>query len=137
MTTKILCSIDDSVHAKPALELAADLSVRLGAELTVCTVNTLVGGLRGPAIHLHNTDEADAIVQKGVDTATRRGAKGVNSAVLSARDVAVAIVQYANQNGFDHIVTGTGDKGSLTRFALGSVATDVVNRAHCPVTVAR
>ena len=33
--------------------------------------------------------------------------------------------------------TGTGGKNALSRLVLGSVATSVVNRAHCAVTVAR
>ena len=44
---------------------------------------------------------------------------------------------YAEQNGFDHIVVGTGGKGAVSRMMLGSVSRDVASRAHCPVTVAR
>ena len=44
---------------------------------------------------------------------------------------------YAHENGFDHIVMGTGDKRGLKRLMMGSVATDVAAKAHCSVTVAR
>ena len=37
----------------------------------------------------------------------------------------------------DHIVVGTGGKGSISRLMLGSVSRDVVFGAHSPVTVAR
>jgi nucleotide-binding universal stress UspA family protein len=137
MTKKILCAIDGTEHARAAVDTAADLSKRLGVPLTVCTVNALTGGLRGPTIYLHEDSELDTMLSSARDQATKLGAKTVDAAVLKARDVAAAITQFAQQNGFDHIVTGTGGKGSVTRFVLGSVAGDVVARAHCTVTVAR
>ena len=58
-------------------------------------------------------------------------------AASPSREAAAAIVQYAEENGFDHIVLGTGDKRGVSRLVLGSVAADVAGRAHCSVTVAR
>jgi nucleotide-binding universal stress UspA family protein len=120
-----------------AVETAADLARLTGAKLEIAMVNALVGGMRGPAIHAHEDGEVEKVVEDAAGKAREKGVKNVSSTVLKARDVAVAIVQYADQNGVDHIVTGTGGKGSLTRLVLGSVASDIVNRAHCPVTVAR
>ncbi len=137
MTQKILCAIDNTDHAKPAIDMASDMAKRLGVPLTFCTVNVLTGGMRGPAIYMQDDSVLEKALEAAVATARKAGTKEVHSTLLKARDVAVSIVQYADQNGFDHIVTGTGGKGSLTRFALGSVATDVMNRAHCPVTIAR
>jgi nucleotide-binding universal stress UspA family protein len=56
---------------------------------------------------------------------------------LLSREVAPAIVQYAETGGYDCIVMGTGDKRGLSRLVLGSVAADVSGRAHCSVMVAR
>lgn len=137
MTQKILCAVDGTDHAKPAIALAADMAKRLSVPLTICTVNALTGGLRGPTIYQYDDADVQRIIDGDVAEARKLGLKQVDGVVLRARDVAVAIVQYADQHGYDHIVTGTGGKGSLTRFALGSVATDVMNRAHCPVTIAR
>ena len=55
----------------------------------------------------------------------------------NAREAAPAITAYAEQNGYTHIVMGTGDKKGLKRLVLGSVAAEVVSHAHCTVTVAR
>jgi nucleotide-binding universal stress UspA family protein len=137
MTKRILCAIDGTEHAKPAIDLAADMAKGLGATLTLCSVNVLTGGIKGPAIYLHDEAEMATILAQACDAAKARGLERVETQVLKARDVAIAIVQHADANNFDHIVTGTGSKNSLTRFALGSVATDIVHRAHCPVTVAR
>jgi nucleotide-binding universal stress UspA family protein len=57
--------------------------------------------------------------------------------MVRAREAAGGIVQYAEANGFDHIVMGTGDKRGISRLILGSVAGEVAGRAHCTVTVAR
>ncbi|MGN2253016.1 universal stress protein [Frateuria sp. GZRe12] len=39
------------------------------------------------------------------------------------------------QRGVDHIVIGHTDRGTLARWLLGSVSSDVLARAHVPVTV--
>ena len=59
------------------------------------------------------------------------------TASVQSRDAARAIVIYAEENDIDHIVVGTGGKGRVARLMLGSVSSDVIARAHCPVTVAR
>lgn len=137
MTKKILCAIDDTDHAKSAVITAAELSVKFGAQLTICTVNVLMGGLRGPPIFSHD----DASIKKTLDNAAslarQHGAKNTSETELKGREISTAVVQYAEQNGFDHIVTGTGDRRGLSRLALGSVAADIAGKAHCTVTIAR
>lgn len=137
MTKKILCAIDGTDHGRMAVETAADLARLTGAKLEIAMVNAMVGGVRGPTIFAHDEADVDKIVSDAAAAARKKGVKDVVPIVLKARDVAMALVRYADESGIDHIVTGTGGKSSFTRFVLGSVATDVVNRAHCPVTVAR
>ena len=69
--------------------------------------------------------------------AKKSGATKVEELALRSREAAAAVVQYAEENGYDHIVVGTGDKRGVSRLVLGSVAADVSGRAHCSVTVAR
>jgi nucleotide-binding universal stress UspA family protein len=57
--------------------------------------------------------------------------------VLHSRDTAAAIVDYAETHGIDHIVTGSSGRVGIPRFVLGSVAGEIIHRAHCPVTVVR
>ena len=137
MAKRILCAIDGTDHGKIALETAAELARMTGAALEIAMVNALLGGVRGPMIPAHDEAEVDKIISDASAQAREKGAKNVIGTILKSRDVAMALVRYADENDIDHIVTGTGGKGSLTRFVLGSVASDVVNRAHCPVTVAR
>ena len=137
MTKKILCAIDDTEHAKSAVIQAAELSAKTGASLTVCTVNVMQGGLRGPAIYLHDDADIKKVLDNAASLARKHGANKMSETELKGREISTAVVQYAEQNGFDHIVTGTGDKRGLSRLALGSVAADIASRAHCTVTVAR
>jgi nucleotide-binding universal stress UspA family protein len=56
--------------------------------------------------------------------------------VLEAPDPAAAIVDYARNNGVDHIVIGARGSSALRRF-LGSVSSQVVAEAECTVTVVK
>ena len=51
--------------------------------------------------------------------------------------MANALVLCAQEKGADLIVVGTQGGARLKRMLLGSVAAQVVERAHCPVFVVR
>jgi nucleotide-binding universal stress UspA family protein len=50
---------------------------------------------------------------------------------------ASAIVEYADDEGFEQILMGSHGRSGVTRMLLGSVAENVVRNASVPVTVAR
>jgi len=50
---------------------------------------------------------------------------------------AIDIVKFAEENGYDQIIVGSHGISGITRILLGSVAEEVVRKAHCPVTVFR
>lgn len=137
MTKKILCATDGTTHTQHAVELAGTLAAKFDVPLVICTVNVGRGGGRGLLIYTMEDDEIKKILNDAVALAHKAGAKNVDSVSLKAREAASAIVQYAEEHGFDHIVTGTGDKHGVSRLMLGSVAADVASRAHATVTVAR
>lgn len=137
MTRKILCATDGAPHSQHAVELAAQLSAKLGAGLAICTVNIARGGIRGPLIYSMEDAEVKRVLDSAAAIARKAGAGKSEEVALRSREAAAAIVQYAEENGFDHIVMGTGDKHGVSRLVLGSVAADVASRAHCSVTVAR
>lgn len=137
MTRKILCATDGTDHSAIAVIQAAELSARTGAALTICTVNVAHGGGRGPMINHWSDAEVEAILKDAVALAGKHGAKSVERVTLRSREAAGGVVAYAETNGFDHIVMGTGDKRGISRLVLGSVAGEVAGRAHCSVTVAR
>ncbi len=137
MTRKILCATDGAEHSKLAVIAAAEMAAKFGAELTICAVNVAHGGARGPLIPHWSDADLAAILDGARAVAAEHGAAGAKVVDVVSREAAAGIVAYAEQNGVDHIVMGTGDKRGVSRLVLGSVAADVAARAHCTVTVAR
>ena len=134
---KILCATDGTDHSIHAIELAAGLAAKFGASLTICAVNVVRGGIRGPIIYDWEDDEVKKILDGATAHAKKAGTSRVEEITLSGRDASAVIVQYAEANGFVHIVVGTGDKHGISRLVLGSVAAGISAGAHCSVTIAR
>jgi nucleotide-binding universal stress UspA family protein len=137
MTKKILCPTDGSEHAAVGLHAAATLAKLTGAHLTVCVVNVAHGGARGPTINHWNNEDVAKLMADAEALARADGATDVGTIEIVARDAGPAIVAFAEQNGVDHIVMGTGDKRGVKRLVLGSVAAEVAGQAACSVTIAR
>jgi nucleotide-binding universal stress UspA family protein len=137
MLHRILCAIDDTEPSRLALRAAADLSRDTGADLEIAMVHTVLRGSRGPAITIYTDEEVERTVTTAKAQARARGAYNVSSSVLMGSDIAAALVHHADETGVDHIVAGTRGKGTLARLLQGSVAIDMVNLAHCPVTIVR
>ena len=134
MVNKILCAVDDSEHSKIAVAVAGEIAKATGAELTLLAVNAPTGK---PASYAWEDSDLKRLLDSAAAIAKKAGVSDPKTASGKHRDVARAIVVYAEDNDIDHIVVGTGGKGGVTRLVLGSVSQDVINRAHCPVTVAR
>ena len=137
MTRKILCATDGTEHSGIAIITAAELAAKFGAELTICTVNVAHGGARGALIPHWSDSDLNRILDGAKALAAEHGAPQAKMVDVVSREAASGIVAYAESNGIDHIVMGTGDKRGVSRLMLGSVAADVAARAHCTVTVAR
>jgi nucleotide-binding universal stress UspA family protein len=113
------------------------MAAKFGAALTLCVVNVVHGGPRAPIIRHWTDDEVEKILGDATALAVKHGAAKPHRKDLIGREAATAIVHYAETNGYDHIVMGTGNKRGMSRLILGSVAADVSGRAHVSVTVAR
>ena len=137
MDKKILCATDGTAHSERAVELASEMAAKSGSELVICTVNLVRGGGRAPLIPMHEDAEITRILNAAAEVAKKAGVTPSHKVALKGRDIAGSIVQYCENNHCDHVVTGTGDKHGVSRLMLGSVAAEVVSKAHCTVTVAR
>jgi nucleotide-binding universal stress UspA family protein len=139
MTTKILCAVDDTDYSKAAIAVTAELAKAMDAEVTLLAVNQLLGGFGhgGMSTYLWDSTALKRVLDAAMAAATKAGVKAPKSVDVKSRDVGRAIVVYAEENGMDHIVVGTGGKSGVSRLMLGSISSDVLARAHCPVTVAR
>jgi nucleotide-binding universal stress UspA family protein len=57
--------------------------------------------------------------------------------IISSKDIAGGILDFAEENNIDLIVIGTRGRSGFKRLLLGSVASHVTTYAHCPVLVVK
>ncbi len=141
MTTKILCAVDGSSPAGHAAACAADLAKETGASLTFVNVNLLPSdGITREYFwderHMGAGEvRYDTHLGPAAATAEAHGFTGFDSVIIKGNRVPSALVSYADGKGYDHIVIGTDITNAFERIVMGSIATAVVQKAHCPVTV--
>lgn len=143
MIRKILCATDGSTASAKAVDVAVDLASQLGASLVFVTVERVTAETAANSAFWDSQvlNAAAAQTHRDLSAAQAKarsaGLAQVQCVTTQGNNVAAAIIDYAEKNGFDHIVTGSLGRTGLTRLMLGSVAADVVAKAHCPVTVVR
>jgi nucleotide-binding universal stress UspA family protein len=130
----ILCPVDGSEHSQHAVKFAANLAQQMKAKLTLLTVREYVLA-RGGAFEVHSPEDAASALADAKKIAKDAGIVDPPSVEVRARDVAYAILDVAEKNGADHIVMGAAGKGEIKRLIIGSVSSDVIRKAHVPVTI--
>lgn len=130
----ILVPIDGSEPAYRALEHAAQLAEGLGAKLMVLVVRQYTVG-RKAVVSVWTEEGVDSILKKTKELAGELYRKDVVITQVKSRDVAHAIVEYAEHNEIDLIVMGASGMGSVKAFLIGSVSEEVLRKSVCPVTI--
>ena len=133
-----LVGYDGSDSSRRAFQFAVELTRCSGGRVRVVSVLQVTdGGADACALMMSDSgaqrsrellDELRALVPDAetlVDVEVTLGSPG---------DVLLSQVQ---QHGIDHVVIGHTPRGTLARWLLGSVSSDVLARAHVPVTVVR
>ncbi len=144
---KILLAIDKSGYKDKATAYALTLAKSLGAEITVIHVidkssmgatGDVLGYYRGGKLKAYQDalkkDAAkllNGIVQLGEEEGVT-----VHEEVLVG-SVKKTILDYAKNKKVDLIVIGTKGMSGISKFLMGSVATDVIAHAHSPVLAVR
>jgi nucleotide-binding universal stress UspA family protein len=133
-----LVGYDGSDASRRAFQFAIDLAHACGGRVRVVSVLQVTeGGADACALMMADSgtqrvqellEELTAIVP---DTATLVDVELIHG---SPGDVLLSQIE---QHGVDHLVIGHTERGALARWLLGSVSTDVLARAHVPVTVVR
>ena len=143
MPKQILCAVDGSDASDRAAACAVELAKETGAKLTFVHVSTVPQDRMANPWFWDETplSAVNAKIQvrlaNGQKIAANHGLADFSSVVLKSNRVSFAIAFYAKEKEFDHIVMGTGVTNDMERLFLGSVATEVVSGAHCPVTIVR
>jgi nucleotide-binding universal stress UspA family protein len=139
---RILCPVDFSPPSRVALEEAADLAWRFGAELVLLHVDDRPGRpvasetLLPPAALEPWTLELERQLGEWAGMAERIAVRPVRYA-LAAGHPAEEILRCAGEGSFDAVVMGTHGRGEVEHLRVGSVAEAVVRGAACPVLVVR
>ena len=132
-----LVGYDGSDAARRAFAFAMELARAVGGRVRVVSVLRVAEG--GDTCALMMTDSGDQRVQELKDELAAIDADAARLADIeithgSPGDVLLGQVA---QHGIDHIVIGHTERGALARWLLGSVSSNVLARAHVPVTVVR
>lgn len=143
MIKKILCATDGSHSADKAAEYAVQMAQGMQAHLTFLTV-TLVTAESASHSRFWDSAMLEAAdqqlhkeLQAAVKKARQAGFEDISCVAAGGHNIAASIIEYAERNGYDHIVTGSVGRTGVARMLLGSIAHDVISKAHCPVTVVR
>lgn len=133
-----LVGYDGSPSSQRAFQLATALARLCGGRVRVVSVLQVTEG------------GADVCTLMMADSGTQRAQELLSELTAMEPDAGSLIdvelvhgspgdvlLSQVEQHGIDHIVIGHTERGTLARWLLGSVSSDVLARAHVPVTVVR
>ena len=133
-----LVGYDGSDASQRAFLFAVELARAGGGRVRVVSVLQVTEG------------GADACALMMTDSGTQRVQELLDELIALVPDAATLVdvelihgspgdvlLSQIDQHGIDHIVIGHTERGALARWLLGSVSTNVLARAHVPVTVVR
>ena len=136
----IIVGVDGSGHSQRALEWAIKEAATRHAPLTVLTVHQAIRGYYGGAAVFPDdpelTEKAQMAAQAETDEVLARlgGSRPESVTVKAVNGFPVEELVDASK-GADMIVVGSRGMGGFTRLMMGSVAGQVAQHAHCPVTI--
>jgi nucleotide-binding universal stress UspA family protein len=137
----ITVGIDGSAHSTRALEWAIKEAAVRHAPVTVLTVHTVpMSGWTGNPIILPRDAEDQEKAQQAAEEMTLKAASQLGAAQPSSVTVraisgfpAQALIDASRTA--DLMVVGSRGAGGFARLMIGSVSSQVVHHAHCPVVV--
>ena len=141
MYARILAGFDGSEDGRKACRNALELAAALRSALTIASV--VPAHIRPEELYLHTLvprgGEAKALsheLEELSDEARRGGVGQVQTVVLHGR-VVEAVLRYLHAHPHDLVVVGSRGLSAGRRVLLGSVSSELVDRAPCPVLVVR
>ena len=130
----ILVATDFSPASSYALSAAVALATENDAHLSAIHVlqsewrYEMLGSL--PEVDMERL-EADSRLKKLVEDL--KADREIDSTVVKGGPIAAGILSFATRSGADLLVVGTHGRRGLSKFALGSVAEELLRRSACPV----
>jgi nucleotide-binding universal stress UspA family protein len=142
MYKKILVPLDGSELAKKALDHIEPLAKILDAEIFLFQVVPFMPIYGSPElvtpliIDEKQKESAEEYLANLSEELKKRGFK-VTTMVKTGQQVAMEIIDFAQENGVDLIVMCTHGRSGITRWVLGSTTHKVLVRAETPILLIR
>jgi nucleotide-binding universal stress UspA family protein len=141
---EILFATDFSPPSQHALKYACELAEKFDSQLHVLHVlQDLMPFMGEPGMLMPNVSNYLIEVRESAQRALQDlppkeyPAAGQAVRVLRSGSPFLEIVRYVKEAGIDLIVIGTHGRTGLKHVLMGSVAENVVRKAHCPVLTVR
>jgi nucleotide-binding universal stress UspA family protein len=150
---KILVAIDKSGYKEKAVAYAITLAKALGADVTAVHVIdksslriavNLLGYYRGGKKESYEDayekvlkEQAEKLLGEAELVGKKEGLKIDKEVLMHSSSVPEEIIDYAKKKNVDLIVVGTKGMTGVAKFLLGSVASNVIAHAQCPVLAVR
>jgi nucleotide-binding universal stress UspA family protein len=148
--SKILVAIDElktsAATTNRAIDYAVNIALDYDAQLIILHViraDARVHGINPPSHIIEMKRQAVSFVeiiekiQENTTNNIKKNILKIKTDIIASIRVADAIVSYAKDKHIDLIVTGTRGRDKLKSALLGSIASDVITHAHCPVLIAK
>ena len=146
--SKILVAVDElktsTASTNRAIDYAANMAQDYDAQLIILYViraDPRIHGMNPPSHIIEMKKEAESsfarIIENIHETENNNRSLQIKTEIIASVRIADAIVNYAKDKHVDLIITGTRGRNKLTGAFLGSVASDVITSAHCPVLIAK
>jgi nucleotide-binding universal stress UspA family protein len=149
----ILVSIDGSKESLDAADYGLSLAKRLNAIITTIHVlpqeiryeyesvdaiqpNIPAAPIKG-IVELSKQEVQEKWLNKIIEKAKKMDVNLQTDIIVATRSIATEIVDYADKFNVDLIIVGTRGRSGLKRMLLGSVASEVVKYADCPVLIVK
>jgi nucleotide-binding universal stress UspA family protein len=142
----ILVGIDGSESSIDAADYAIEMAKKDGAQVIALTVNRIPlssYGLATPQDEVKQSKENEEMqefkewLDKISQNAKQNSVQLKKEIINSQMSVEAAVVEYAESEGVDLIVTGTRGNSGIKNMLLGSIASGIVKYATCPVMVVK
>ncbi len=141
---RVLCPIDFSDASRAAMEVAADLCRRTGAELMLLHAYPIPGYtfpdgsvVASPRMMQELAEQATRHLEEWRGDAEKIVGAPRVGAEKAVGEPAAEILSFAKAHAADLVVMGTHGRTGLEHALMGSIAERVVRRAHCPVLTVR
>ncbi|MFO0610168.1 MAG: universal stress protein [Polyangiales bacterium] len=123
---RVVVGYDFSEMADDAFAWAVDLARPSGAHVSLVHVARAAG------------DDDPALAERRAElAAVMQDLPDVSSHVVAGESVSDRLIAFADETDADLIVVGMTTHSAVERWVLGSVADQVLHRAHCPVVAYR